>query len=223
MKVLFISPHPDDVEIGCGATVVRLVEEGHQCDLAVVVGEGDLLMEQTGELVEFKRRKYEQSLAGIDMGIKTLHYLEVAPASRLDTVGVSVLTGKLDALLRDQAYDTLYVPLPSHNQDHNYVWEAVQAATRPGRADHMRILAYEQPTQGHGMQLCNQLRGVVYNRVSWRHMQKKNKAIQRHESQMQQRSNTLTGIGGTTLLAQFRGMEVGTPFAEMFYLLRDVT
>ena len=29
-RYLFIGPHPDDIEIGCGATVARLAAEGKQ-------------------------------------------------------------------------------------------------------------------------------------------------------------------------------------------------
>ena len=29
-RVLFISPHTDDAEFGCGATITRLIEEGHE-------------------------------------------------------------------------------------------------------------------------------------------------------------------------------------------------
>jgi len=28
MRLLLLGAHPDDIEIGCGATVLRLVEEG---------------------------------------------------------------------------------------------------------------------------------------------------------------------------------------------------
>ena len=35
MKYLFLSPHPDDVELTCGATISRLISEGHDVTVAV--------------------------------------------------------------------------------------------------------------------------------------------------------------------------------------------
>lgn len=35
MKYLFLSPHPDDVELACGGTIARLAGEGHQVAIAV--------------------------------------------------------------------------------------------------------------------------------------------------------------------------------------------
>jgi LmbE family N-acetylglucosaminyl deacetylase len=34
-NILFLSPHPDDVELGCGATIARLTDEGHTIYVAV--------------------------------------------------------------------------------------------------------------------------------------------------------------------------------------------
>ena len=35
MKYLFLSPHPDDIELTCGATISRFVREGHDVTVAV--------------------------------------------------------------------------------------------------------------------------------------------------------------------------------------------
>ena len=35
MKYLFLSPHPDDIELTCGGTISRLVGEGHDVSVAI--------------------------------------------------------------------------------------------------------------------------------------------------------------------------------------------
>ena len=35
-RYLFIGPHPDDIEIGCGATVARLAAEGKQITFLIM-------------------------------------------------------------------------------------------------------------------------------------------------------------------------------------------
>ena len=35
MKILFLSPHTDDAELGCGGTIARLAEERNEIYVAV--------------------------------------------------------------------------------------------------------------------------------------------------------------------------------------------
>jgi len=37
MKILVVGAHPDDIEISCGGTVLKLIQEGHDVDLVVLV------------------------------------------------------------------------------------------------------------------------------------------------------------------------------------------
>lgn len=51
--VLAIGAHPDDVEVGCGGTLIRLHEEGHRCAL-VVLTQGEM---GTGGTVEVRKKE----------------------------------------------------------------------------------------------------------------------------------------------------------------------
>lgn len=222
LKVLFLSPHPDDVEIGCGGTISRLVAEGKECHIAVVVGPGDIKMSGSGSVVGFGKRKAEQEMSSKKLGIKQTHWMEIGPATQLDAIPISKLVGALDSLLVAEKFDAMFFPLPSHNQDHNYVWQAVMAATRPGRVDSMSLYAYEQPTQTHGQQLASQLPSRVYYKLTQKNIDAKEDALMCHRSQLSGRVHSLVGVGGVTLLAELRGLECGAEFAEVFQLMRAV-
>ena len=34
-KILFIGAHPDDIELGCGGTLTKYLEEGHEIEMIV--------------------------------------------------------------------------------------------------------------------------------------------------------------------------------------------
>lgn len=224
MRYLFLSPHPDDVEIACGATMYRLWEEHHEVHIAVVAGPGDLKMVHSGEVVPFDRRMTEQSGAAKTLNVAPMrvHYLNGQPASKFDQESQSVLVTKLDVLFKQFAFDVLVAPLPSYASDHRHVYECAMAATRPGKADYMDVWLYEQPTQFHGEQLCNQLHSRLYMKVTDVQMGKKMAAISMHGSQMNGRPDTIGSLEGATILARLRGLEVGAQYAEMYHLMRAV-
>lgn len=69
MKYLFLSPHPDDVELACGATIARLVWEGHSVEIAVFSDCGidpeemkrsHEILGATTSFYNFPRRRFDQ-------------------------------------------------------------------------------------------------------------------------------------------------------------------
>ena len=222
MKILFLSPHPDDVEIGCGGTVSRMTREGHDCHLAVVAGVGDLTMAHSGEVVPFTTRMMEQNKAASLLGIPEVRYLNVAPAAQMDMQSIGVGVSILDRLFATERYDMLFAPLPNHNQDHRFVWKVVMAATRPGRCDRMDVLLYEQPMQFHGEQLSGQVPSRTYFKLSETDIMAKMVALACHRSQIRGREGTIAGSAILKTLARLRGAEIGEDYAEMFHVLRSV-
>lgn len=74
MNYLFLSPHPDDVELTCGASIARLISEGHEIAIAVF-SNCDIDMDETrqshkilgAKTIEynFPRREFESSRQAI--------------------------------------------------------------------------------------------------------------------------------------------------------------
>lgn len=220
MKILVISPHPDDMELACGATVHRLTTEGHEVVLAVVTGQGDLTMLHSQETISFQQRVDEQIVAAKRLGVTDIRWLGFAPASKFDTQPMSKLVSALDALLPD--FDLVFIPLPSYNVDHDITFKACMAATRPTKCDHLQVLAYEQTTQYHGVQVGNQLQNTVYYKVSKKDLTAKLLSISEHQSQMNGRTDSIGSVGGVDALAKLRGMECQALYAERFTMIREV-
>lgn len=215
MRVLVLSPHPDDAEIGCGGALYDWVVNGARIDIAVFTGYGDLTMQHNGNVVKFEERITEQANAAKVLGCNVQH-LNLAPAANFDTVPMVRFVSALDKLVPH--YDVVITPLPSHAKDHVVVWEACIAAFRQGRADYVRLYAYEQPMQHFGGMVPEY--GKVYVPLSQEAVFKKTQAIDCHKSQFADRKPGLCSPDSICSLAALRGAECGTEFAELFYLVR---
>jgi N-acetylglucosamine malate deacetylase 1 len=218
MRKLVVSPHPDDAEIGLGASIHRWVREGHLVTIGVCTGEGDLTMVHSAATIPFSQRREEQRQAALELGAAVIWY-ELAPASRFDSLPQSMFVSAFDRSFCQ--FDEVYLPLPSYNDDHKRVFAAGLAAFRPGKLDGVPLLAYEQA--------CSQCLGepgpFPYGRryipVTGADMRAKRAAIDCHQSQMHGRGESIYGTAGADINAKMRGMEGGASWAELVYLLRE--
>lgn len=215
-KVLVVSPHPDDAEIGMGATMSLMSDRGWVVDVAVCTGPGDLTMLHSGETVPFDKRIDEQKAAAAVLGVKVT-FLNLARASRFDQTAMVDFVSAFDNLFLK--YDRVYLPLPSYMADHVRVWEAGLAAARPGRMEHVGLYAYEQPL-GWRMGTPPPWFGRVYQPLPKEALEKKKKALACHVSQFEKRPDSPAGPAGVEPWAAMRGMDCGVPAAELTYLIR---
>jgi LmbE family N-acetylglucosaminyl deacetylase len=211
---LFVSPHPDDVEIGCGGLIHRLRARGEFVAIAVCTGEGDLAMLHSGETVPFKQRREEQLWAREHLLRPDIEWLGIAPASQFDRVPQADFVSSFDSLF--PRFDAVYVPLSGYNDDHNRVWNAALAAMRPGKIDGVTVYAYEQPFGNHPPEF-----GKTYFALDRDDVGAKCSAITAHTSQMKGRMASIYGPHAASLFAALRGKEIGVTYAELYYLIRS--
>ncbi|MBM7680938.1 LmbE family N-acetylglucosaminyl deacetylase [Pullulanibacillus pueri] len=85
-RALFIQPHPDDNEIGAGATIAKLIADGIEVHyLTVTNGESGSynVTLSTQEIIEIRRK--EQLKAGHLLGVKQFHWLNFLDGHLFDT------------------------------------------------------------------------------------------------------------------------------------------
>lgn len=218
MKILTVSPHPDDVEFGCGALVHKWAKHHMEVDLLVCTGEGDLTMVHSGETIPFSQRKEEQKVAAERMRINRIIWADFAPAGKFDTQPISNLVSVFDKYFR--CYNMVLIPMASYMQDHKIVWDAAIAAFRPGKCKGVELYAYEQPMQGHGLQELGPFPQRTYVEVTIDDLAMQLSALRAHHSQIDGRVDTVAGTSGVLTLAEFRGLEIGYPYATMLYPIR---
>jgi len=199
VNILAIGAHPDDIEFGCGGTLIKYAQRGHRLYL--------LVMTQGGLGAAKSTRKAEQLDAQVVLGVKEIFwggyedtYLQVDKdiISQVEDVITRV---KPDLILCHFPNDT--------HQDHRHLAQVVISATRYIR----NVLFYEVPTtQNFEPQIFVDISSTIDRKMG---------ALQAHRSQI-----TKTNIKDLTIIelahstANFRGTQGRVKFAEAFSALR---
>jgi LmbE family N-acetylglucosaminyl deacetylase len=199
MRILAIGAHPDDVEFGCGGTLIKYARQGHDVSL--------LVMTDGGGGGDGRIRRQEQQAAGDILGVSRLFWGEYPDtAIPLDRESIQ----RIERVILDVRPDFILVHSQDDtHQDHRHLSVATITATRYTR----NVLFYEGPTtQNFSPNVFVDIDGVLRDKIS---------ALQAHESQV-----TKTNIEGMNILdivqssAHFRGIQGRVRNAEAFVPLR---
>lgn len=199
MNILAIGAHPDDVEFGCGGTLIKYARKGARIDL--------LIMTDGSRGGSARVRRREQRRAAAVLGARRIHWGgyrdTLLPSGRL-------LIDRMERVIKQVAPDFIFVNFPEDtHQDHRQVARAAISATRYAR----NVLFYEGPT-------TVSFSPTVFIDVA-DEIEQKIRALRTHESQI-----TRTRIAATSICeiaeasAHFRGVQGRVRWAEGFAPLR---
>jgi len=199
MNILAIGPHPDDIEFGCGGTLIKYAQKGHNVFM--------LILTDGSFGADSAVRKEEQVRACEFMGVKELFW-----GSYRDTeLTVSrELILKVDEVINKAKPDLVFLNHGDDiHQDHRAAAHAGISATRYVK----EVLFYEVPTT----QRLDPDVFVDINDV----LEKKLKLLGIHASQVDRtRVQDLTIIESARSCANFRGFQGRVKYAEGFKALR---
>ena len=199
MRILAIGAHPDDIEFGCGGTLIKYAQQGHDVFL--------LVMTDGGAGGVGRIRRLEQQAARDILGVSKLYWGEY-PDTAIPLNRESIQ--RVERVILDVRPDFIFVHSQDDtHQDHRHLSVATITATRYTR----NVLLYEGPTtQNFSPNVFVDIDGVLKNKIA---------ALQAHESQV-----TKTNIEGMNILdivqslAHFRGIQGRVKNAEAFVPLR---
>jgi LmbE family N-acetylglucosaminyl deacetylase len=199
MNILAIGAHPDDIEFGCGGSLIKYADRGHHLFL--------LIMTEGGLGAPNRIRMAEQLDAQEILGIRRIFwgnyedtYLEV----NKDVIS------QIENVIAEVKPDFIFCHYPDDtHQDHRHLAQAVISATRYVR----NVLFYEGPTT----QNCDP---QIFIDISDT-LDRKMKALEAHRSQIEKTNiEDLTIIELARSTANFRGTQGRVKFAEAFSALR---
>jgi N-acetylglucosamine malate deacetylase 1 len=202
--VLVLSPHSDDMEISCGGTVARFIDEGYEVYSIVFSYAEESIPE------EFKRYatvlEYKKSTELL--GVKCL-----SP----NGFGVRTFTSYrqriLDIMIKAKAgVNPDIVLLPNSNdihQDHQVIHQEGIRAFK-----HSTILGYDNIWNSMGKSNM-----TTYISLTEEHLNKKVNAIKCYESQLYKNPDLIIDV---IQLANIRGSEIGKKHAEIFENIRSI-
>jgi LmbE family N-acetylglucosaminyl deacetylase len=199
MRILAIGAHPDDVEFGCGGTLIKYARQRHDVSL--------LIMTDGGGGGDGRIRRQEQQAAGDILGVSRLYWGEYPDtAIPLDRESIQ----RVERVILDVRPDFIFIHSQDDtHQDHRHLSVATITATRYTR----NVLFYEGPTtQNFSPNVFVDIDGVLKDKIA---------ALQAHNSQV-----TKTNIEGMNILDivqssnHFRGIQGRVKNAEAFVPLR---
>lgn len=200
MKVLALSPHTDDAELGAGALLTRLVDEGAEVSV-VAFSTGHHLSGATKE---------EMAAAMEALGIT---------AWTLRNYPDNFYYRQRQTLLRDlekmrDAIEPDLVLVPASGDPHQDHQTVTQEALRAWRWRNVRMLGYETL---RARTAAEPFRPTCYAPFEEKHWFKKWAAVYAYESQRYNGCMQGDVLHG---LARVRGAQVGCQYAEAFEVLR---
>jgi len=199
VNILAIGAHPDDIEFGCGGTLIKYALKGHGVHLLVMTDGG-----RGGDPAE---RRREQEAAAKVLGAQQLFWGGYQDTEMpLDRA----LIQKVESVLHRLRPDLIIAPFSDDtHQDHRYLSASVMTASRYTR----NVLFYEGPTTANFTPSVY----VDINTV----LERKLDALRAHASQVAR-----TGVEHLNILdlvqaaAHFRGIQGRVRNAEGFVPLR---
>jgi LmbE family N-acetylglucosaminyl deacetylase len=197
MKVAAIGAHPDDIEIGAGASI------------AVHRNRGDtvrfIILTKGGKVAEREQRRAEAERAAEILNVDDVQFLDYEDTKvPYDQSTVDELEAKLSAIDPDRVY--IHAEEDTH-QDHRRAAKASITASR----DVNQVLAFEAPSTR------SSFAPQYYNSVPEGVIEGKIEAIRSHESQQEKKYLEAEAMKG---LARFRGRQANSTYAEAFQVIR---
>lgn len=199
MNILAIGAHPDDIEFGCGGTLVKYVDRGHRVHLMVLTEGG-----QGGDVA---LRRQEQEAARRVIGADRIHW-----GGYEDTHlnADRELIDRIESVMHALCPDFIFCHYPDDtHQDHRHLALAATSATRNLR----NVLYYEGPTTwGFAPSVYVDIADTLERKIE---------ALEAHRSQVARTNiQDLSIVEIARSSANFRGIQGRVKFAEAFVPLR---
>ncbi|MCW8842939.1 MAG: PIG-L family deacetylase [Rhodobacteraceae bacterium] len=203
-RALFLAPHTDDVELGCGATLARCVEEAETVDVAVFSTAADSLPE--GSDPDRLKLEFLKAMEQYNIPPERLHVYDYR-VRRLNYSRQEVLED-LVQLRNSIRPNIVFTPSGGDvHQDHQVVHNESLRAFKT-----VTMLGYELPWNHFHFETR------VFVSVTEAQIAQKLRALEAYESQIEKSRGYFDEefIKG---LARVRGIQQGVPYSEAFELI----
>ena len=203
--VLALAPHTDDAELGAGGTLARLVEEGAEVHVSAFSTARASL--PPGSDPDQLRNEFLRAMDLLDIPVDQVHVFDY-PVRKLSYSRQEVLE-HLVILRKEVAPALILTPASTDlHQDHEVLFKEAMRAFKD-----RTVLGYELPWNHVDFS------AQAFVSLAERHVDKKLTMLREYQSQLEKGRPYFSDdfIRG---LARVRGVQVGSPYAEAFEVLR---
>jgi len=202
-KILALAPHVDDVEVGCGATISRFIDEGKELFYVAFSLAQESIPNRFSKNSTTIETRNSMRVLGIEnknttiLNYKVRNFLENRQAILENMINLKNNINP-DLVLTPSSYDI--------HQDHNVIYIEAYRAFK-----HISILGYEL------IQNTQKFNNNMFISVSYDNLKKKIKSVQEYKSQKDKPYMNSKIIES---LALIRGVQSNNQFAESFEVIR---
>lgn len=225
-KVLVIAAHPDDEVLGCSGTILKHVKNGDMVHI-VIMAEGlasrDLKCNHDNYTQELKKLHKKSEDVAKMLGAASLSMLDL-PDNRMDSLELLDIVKKIEAVVDAIKPDIVYTHHHGDvNIDHQITHQAVITACRPLPGQTVKKILFFETVSSTEWQMQTGDKTFMPNwYVNIEDVfTEKLKALRIYESEMRDYPHPRS-YESVEILAKYRGMTVGCPFAEAFMLGRNI-
>jgi len=208
MRILAIGAHGDDIELACGGTLAKAINNQHEVKMLVVTGKGSKSHKDVIIRTDSEARKEVEDAASI-LGVTdvtSLNYDDTNVPYSIDLISDIeniIIEFNPDMIFTHFVFDT--------HQDHIRTAHSTLSASRRRN----NIYLYE-PINPSGQGYVA-FRPQLYSDISST-IEKKISSLQAHKSQLKKYSNKW--LEAVEARAKYRGYEIGVDYAECFEIVR---
>ena len=221
-KVLILAAHPDDDILGCGGFISKNINKSKI--KIVFIGEGsscrfhDIKNKKRIDIEIKKRNNY---------AIKALNYLKVKkykfynlPCGRLDTVPILDIAKIIEKEIETFKPDTVLTHSDKDvNNDHLIVNKATIQATRPGALNKINTLMSYEVLSSTQWKFTENFKPNFFVQLNEKNIKDKINSLKIYKTEIKKFPHPRSIIGIKTL-SMYRGMQIGSKYAEAFEIIR---
>ncbi|PJZ79542.1 PIG-L deacetylase family protein [Leptospira meyeri] len=224
-KVLVVAAHPDDEVLGCGGTMARLAEEGHDVHV-LILAEGltsrEIKRDRESKLSELNSLSNDANRANLSLGVRTVELYDF-PDNRMDSIDRLDVIKVVERKIEEIGPSILFTHFGNDlNIDHRITNDAVVTACRTYPNQMVEELFFFEVASSTEWQIApnfGSFQPNVYYKLSLEHMEKKKNALSIYESEMRPFPHARS-IEAVEALGKWRGANSGYSFAEAFVVGR---
>jgi len=202
-KILALAPHVDDIELGCGATISKFVDEGKELFYVAF----SLAIESIPKGFSKDSTRIENKNSTLILGIESKNLIVLNYKVRRFCEVRQYILEDMIKLKRDINPDLVFVPSSYDiHQDHSVIYMEAYRAFK-----YTSILGYEL------IQNTQKFNNDMFISVSSDNLRKKISSVQEYKSQ---KGKSYMNSKIIESLALIRGVQSNNQFAESFEVIR---
>ncbi len=220
MKIIVVSPHPDDETLGCGGTILKHKANGDNIHWLIMT---NISAQEGHDEERVKARQQEIQLVTNEYGFNDVFKLDF-PTTKLDMLPRNQLVESVSAVIAKVKPDIVYLPNRNDvHSDHKVAFDVVMSSIKTFRCPSIKkVLMYEVISE---TEFSSPLSNTVFLPNSFSdvsdYFDKKISIMKIYNSELGDHPFPRS-IENLKALATFRGATSSVKYAEAFMVLKEI-